>query len=162
MFGSGDRRHVAIHASQTRGRLAESRTLMTAAWTEGNGGFGTRDTPGARVGTTWATNSIWLRKTFELESVPAKPVLWMHHDEDAEVYINGNSVAVVKGFTSKYGAGPDRRRQTICIEGRDERDGGPLPANKRRPVHRRASGRWRQRADTSSTQTRSPSRFSRS
>ncbi|MFN3193794.1 MAG: family 43 glycosylhydrolase [Aureliella sp.] len=71
-------------------------------WTEGFGGFGTRGTPGARIGTTWATNSIWLRKSFELTSVPAKPALLIHHDEDAEVYINGKQVAKVTGFVGKY------------------------------------------------------------
>ncbi len=75
-------------------------------WTEGNGGFGTIETPGARVGTTWSTNSIWIRKAFALESIPANPVLWMHHDEDAEVFINGKQVAVVTGFTSEYEAVP--------------------------------------------------------
>ncbi len=74
----------------------------SADWSEGNGGFGTLDTPGARVGTIWATNSIWLRKSFKLDSVPDNPVLWMHHDEDAEVFINGKSVATVKGFTNQY------------------------------------------------------------
>lgn len=73
-----------------------------AAWKEGSGGFGTRGTPGARIGTTWATNSIWLRKSFELESVPANPALLIHHDEDAEVYINGMQVAKVTGYQSKY------------------------------------------------------------
>ncbi|MEZ6135450.1 MAG: glycoside hydrolase family 2 TIM barrel-domain containing protein [Pirellulaceae bacterium] len=81
-------------------------------WTEGNGGFGTTETPGARVGTNWPTNNIWMRKSFVLESIPANPVLWMHHDEDAEVFINGKQVATVKGFTDKYEALPiavDRR-----------------------------------------------------
>jgi beta-galactosidase/beta-glucuronidase len=77
-----------------------------SGWTEGSGGFGMSDTPGARVGTTWATNSIWLRKSFKLDSVPSNPVLWMHYDEDAEVFINGTLVANVKGFTTKYGAVP--------------------------------------------------------
>ena len=71
-------------------------------WTEGFGGFGTRGTPGARIGTTWATNSIWLRKSFELTSVPAKPALLIHHDEDAEVYINGKQVAKLTGFVGEY------------------------------------------------------------
>ncbi|MCA9179315.1 MAG: hypothetical protein KDB14_32880 [Planctomycetales bacterium] len=71
-------------------------------WLQGNGGFGMFDTPGARVGTTWATNSIWLRKTFPLSSIPAKPALFIHHDEDAEVFINGQNVATLKGFSTKY------------------------------------------------------------
>jgi Glycosyl hydrolases family 2, sugar binding domain/Glycosyl hydrolases family 2/Glycosyl hydrolases family 2, TIM barrel domain len=83
-----------------------------SGWTEGNGGFGMIDTPGARVGTTWATNSIWLRKSFKLDSIPANPVLWMHYDEDAEVFINGTPVATVKGYTTKYqvvAIAPDKR-----------------------------------------------------
>ncbi|MCA9128475.1 MAG: beta galactosidase jelly roll domain-containing protein [Planctomycetales bacterium] len=77
-----------------------------SSWTEGSGGFGTSDTPGARVGTTWSTNSIWLRKKFNLAEIPAKPVLWMHHDENAEVYVNGKQIAAAKGYTSKYESVP--------------------------------------------------------
>ncbi|HJN12311.1 MAG TPA: hypothetical protein QF564_26745 [Pirellulaceae bacterium] len=64
-----------------------------SGWKEGFGGFGTRSTPGARIGTTWSTNNIFLRKAFKLDAIPAKPALLMHHDEDAEVYINGTQVA---------------------------------------------------------------------
>ena len=71
-------------------------------WQESNGGFGTLDTPGARVGTVWATNSIWLRKHIALATIPAKPALLIHHDEDAEVYLNGKQVAALKGFTTDY------------------------------------------------------------
>ena len=85
-------------------------------WQDGNGGFGMRDTPGSRVGTIWATNSIWLRKSFELETMPAHPVLWMHHDEDAEVFINGQPVAAVKGFTTKYVAIPLAEGQRSALK----------------------------------------------
>ncbi len=44
-----------------------------AEWKEASGGFGTRGTPGSRIGTTWATNNIWLRKSLKLESVPTNP-----------------------------------------------------------------------------------------
>lgn len=74
----------------------------TAGWKEGHGGFGTRDTPGSRVATVWATNNIWLRKVFALKSVPAKPALLIHHDEDAEIWINGKSVATFSGYTTEY------------------------------------------------------------
>ena len=77
-------------------------TFDATDWTEGQGGFGTSDTPGSRIGTTWSTNNIWLRKSFELEAIPENPALWMHHDEDAEVFITGQPVAKVNGFTSKY------------------------------------------------------------
>ena len=80
-------------------------------WQESNGGFGTLDTPGARIGTVWATNSIWLRKHIPLATIPAKPALLIHHDEDAEVYLNGTPVASLKGFTTDY--------QLIPIEPKD-------------------------------------------
>lgn len=73
-----------------------------AGWKDAQGGFGTRDTPNARVGTVWATNSIWLRKSFPLKTIPAKPALLIHHDEDVEVFINGKPVLQLKGFSTDY------------------------------------------------------------
>lgn len=71
-------------------------------WREAFGGFGTHETPGARIGTVWATNSIWLRKTFPLKSIPAKPALLIHHDEDARVFVNGTLLTTLQGYTTKY------------------------------------------------------------
>lgn len=73
-----------------------------SAWETGTGGFGTRNTPGVNVGTVWDTNDIWLRRTFDLKAIPGKPALWIHHDEDAEVYINGQQVATLAGFSKDY------------------------------------------------------------
>ncbi|MFK8113895.1 MAG: family 43 glycosylhydrolase [Rubripirellula sp.] len=74
----------------------------TSGWKEANGGFGTRDTPGARVATVWATNAIWLRKSFDLPAVPKKPALLIHHDESAEISLNGKRILTLKGFTQEY------------------------------------------------------------
>ena len=73
-----------------------------SSWTEGAGGFGTRNTPGARIGTEWNSSDIWIRKTFELKSVPKLPALLLHHDEDAQVFINGEQVASFEHWTTKY------------------------------------------------------------
>ncbi|MFH5805041.1 glycoside hydrolase family 2 protein [Alienimonas sp. DA493] len=73
-----------------------------SAWEEGPGGFGTRGTDGARVGTRWTTDDIWLRKTFELKSLPTKPALLVSHDEDAEIYLNGEKVAEFDGYVTEY------------------------------------------------------------
>ena len=55
------------------------------------------------VGTKWDTPDIWLRRSFDLGGgVPTELHLSIHHDEDAEVYINGQRVAEVKGHTSGY------------------------------------------------------------
>ncbi|MBA7654059.1 Beta-galactosidase [subsurface metagenome] len=74
-----------------------------SAWQKGRGGFGTEGTPGAVAGTEWKSSDIWLRRTFELENKKlSRPQLLIHHDEDAEVYINGRLIAKLDGYTSSY------------------------------------------------------------
>jgi hypothetical protein len=75
----------------------------TSAWKTGKSGFGSDGTPSSIIGTTWKTENIWLAREFTLESDPAKTTLLrIHHDEDAEVYLNGVLAAQVKGYTSEY------------------------------------------------------------
>ena len=72
-------------------------------WQKGPGGFGTEGAPGTIVRTEWKTSDIWVRRTFELEDTKLnRPQLSIHHDEDAEVYINGKLVAKLQGYTSSY------------------------------------------------------------
>ncbi|MEI7909225.1 MAG: glycoside hydrolase family 2 TIM barrel-domain containing protein [Verrucomicrobiota bacterium] len=74
-----------------------------AAWKEGPGGFGTAATPGAVVRSEWKTADIWLRRSFEWTAVEAGvPALFVHHDEDVEIYINGVLAGKADGFTSDY------------------------------------------------------------
>lgn len=73
-----------------------------AKWRKGRGGFGTRGTPGARVRTNWRTRDIWLRTTFGLKEIPSRVLLQIHHDEDAEVYLNGGRIATLRGYVTDY------------------------------------------------------------
>ena len=74
-----------------------------SSWKKGAGGFGTKSTPGSVVRTEWKTSDIWLRRTFELKDKKfGQPHLQIHHDEDAEIYINGVPAAKLKGYTSDY------------------------------------------------------------
>ncbi len=72
------------------------------SWQLAQGGFGSIGTPGARIGTTWNTKDIWLRKSFAIEKIPAKPALLVHHDEDATIHINGREVLQLKGYLTDY------------------------------------------------------------
>jgi len=76
-------------------------------WQSGRSGFGTKGTPGAIVGTTWDTSDIWLRRQVEL-TIDGRHELqcWLHHDEDAEVYINGVLALKTTGYTTAYDALP--------------------------------------------------------
>jgi hypothetical protein len=73
-----------------------------SGWKTGPGGFGTEGTPGSVVRTEWRGADIWIRREFEIKEAPAAPLLMMHHDEDAEVYINGVLAAKASGFVGNY------------------------------------------------------------
>jgi len=74
-----------------------------AAWKEGPGGFGTKDTPGGVIRTEWKTADIWLRREFDWKTdKDVKPTLSFCHDEDLEVYINGVQVCKAGGFIAEY------------------------------------------------------------
>lgn len=91
-----------------------------AAWKEGEGGFGTPMTPGSHVRTTWNTADIWIRREFELKEVPTGDVMFrIHHDEDAEIYINGVLAGKTTGYISDYTVIP------LTAEGRKALKTGP-------------------------------------
>ncbi|HEY5219503.1 MAG TPA: sugar-binding domain-containing protein, partial [Gemmatimonadaceae bacterium] len=46
------------------------------AWAQGEAGFGTKDTPGAVVRTTWNSSDIWIRRTFDLTSATLAEPHW--------------------------------------------------------------------------------------
>lgn len=74
-----------------------------SSWKEGPGGFGESSTPGSKVRTNWKTPEIWLRRTIELPSGNLEGLaLSIHHDEDAEVYLNGVQVFAGRGYLTDY------------------------------------------------------------
>ncbi len=74
-----------------------------SAWKKGPGGFGTDGTPGAVVRTEWRSGDIWLRRQFTMPEGKWNNLHFrIHHDEDAEVYINGTAVAVLSSYTVGY------------------------------------------------------------
>jgi hypothetical protein len=89
---------------ETPGKNWTADRFDDSAWQTGPGGFGTLGTPGAVVRTVWDTPDIWLRRSFELSEAPAggKLFLELHHDEDAEIYINGTQIKTVEGFVTRY------------------------------------------------------------
>jgi hypothetical protein len=83
------------------------RTFDDSAWRQGKSGFGTSGTPGAIVGTTWQSADIWLRREVNLPAEDCdKLQAWLHHDEDAEVYINGVLALRASGFVCGYDVFP--------------------------------------------------------
>jgi len=92
-----------------------------SAWPIGLGGFGTRKTPGSIVNTEWNGSEIYLRREFHLDSAPTGE-LWLsiHHDDEAEVYINGQLVAKFDKWTKNYMLSPlDERAAKALKPGRN-------------------------------------------
>jgi hypothetical protein len=78
-----------------------------SAWKRGLSGFGTDGTPGADIGTTWSSSDIWMRREVELPGQGFDELeAWLHHDEDAEVYINGVLAVQAPGFVTSYDVFP--------------------------------------------------------
>jgi hypothetical protein len=74
-----------------------------SGWKKGPGGFGTQGTPGSVVRTVWNTADVWLRREFTMpDAKPTSLQLRIHHDEDAEVYINGVKAGEFKAFLAEY------------------------------------------------------------
>ena len=94
-----------------------------SGWSTGTGGFGTAGTPGAVIRTTWSSADIWLRRTFNPGSLTPTQIsnlmFKLHHDENAELYINGVLAATVTGYTSGYEYTPltTAGRNAIVVNG---------------------------------------------
>ena len=74
-----------------------------SSWREGSASFGTTGTPGAVVRTRWNTDDIWLRRDITLPDKEYPDLqLYIDHDEDVEVYVNGILAAREEGFTTSY------------------------------------------------------------
>ena len=74
-----------------------------ASWREAPGGFGTEGTPGAVIGTKWDTHEIWIRRHFNLPAGDySHAELLLHHDDDAEIYLNGALATKQSGYIAEY------------------------------------------------------------
>ncbi|HEY2586846.1 MAG TPA: DUF5127 domain-containing protein [Tepidisphaeraceae bacterium] len=74
-----------------------------STWKQGPGGFGSRGTPGIKIGTPWRTDDIWLRRTFTMPDAPVATLQFVvYHDEDVEIYVNGVPAAQEGGFVPNY------------------------------------------------------------
>jgi beta-galactosidase/beta-glucuronidase len=93
-----------------------------SSWKSGPGGFGEPTTPGSVVKTNWKTNDIWLRREVEVKGFTAihELALRIHHDEDTEVFLNGELIAKTTGYTTQYIEVPlDQKAVELLKEGKN-------------------------------------------
>jgi len=88
-----------------------------SGWKTGPGGFGTKDTPGAVVGTVWNTSDIWLRREVTIpEGTFTRLGLRIHHDEDAQVYVGGVKAADLKNYLTEYQERPINAKGRAAVK----------------------------------------------
>jgi hypothetical protein len=72
-------------------------------WKKGPSGFGAEGTPGARIRTPWTSENIWFRREFvNAEPTAGEHFLRIYHDEDAQVFLDGQLIADLKGHNGQY------------------------------------------------------------
>ena len=75
------------------------------AWDLGPAGFGDGYVPQAVTRTTWASEAIWMRTTFELDADPgdlASLTLRVYHDAEVDIYLNGQPIVTLPFYTQRY------------------------------------------------------------
>ena len=73
-------------------------------WKTGHAGFGD-DVPGSKPRTAWTDTpgDIWLRTDFDVASADMAALrMSIHHDEDVEVYVNGQQIFSEPGSLTQY------------------------------------------------------------
>jgi hypothetical protein len=94
------------YTTEDPGQGFERPEFDDSSWTEGRGGFGSKGTPGARIGVEWTGDAIWMRRTFDWDGDASRFALIAHHDDDLEVYVNGVLAAQANGYVVEYGELP--------------------------------------------------------
>ena len=90
-----------------------------SSWKTGYAGFG----GGGR--TSWTSSDIWIRRSFTINNFDTDRIqdlrLWLFHDEDAEIYINGKLTLKVTGYNTKYEQWPllPEGLQALKLDGSD-------------------------------------------
>ena len=93
-----------------------NKSFNDAAWKVGESSFGTR----SKDNTAWTTTDIWLRKEFTQSDYAAGVVdslaLYVSHDEDCQIYINGVVAAEMGGYADyKYVSIADKAKSSIKV-----------------------------------------------
>ncbi|HEY4205901.1 MAG TPA: DUF4965 domain-containing protein [Puia sp.] len=69
-------------------------------WQSGEGPFGDQR---AKTGTAWTGKDIWIRRKFNLATLPeGRLLLKLYHDDDAEIFLNGQRLPRQRGSNSDY------------------------------------------------------------
>ncbi|PLK44687.1 glutaminase family protein [Emticicia sp. TH156] len=95
-----EQNYEALYTEKDPGANWMNASYNDTDWKKGLAPFG--DNPGI-CKTEWKTRDIWARRTFTLKDRNSDALyLKLNHDDDVEVFINGEAVYSIKGWTHKY------------------------------------------------------------
>lgn len=69
-------------------------------WTQGKSPFGGSSYEAAQ--TAWIEEDIWMRKQISLTDPPSEPVIKITHNDDYEIYVNGELLINEEGYMGEY------------------------------------------------------------
>nr|WP_255373388.1 glutaminase family protein [Chitinophaga sp. YR627] len=75
--------------------------FKTASWKSGQAPFGDDE---KNVKTLWKSDNIWVRRTFTVKNIASinDLLLKLNHDDNVEVFLNGNKIYETTGWTSNF------------------------------------------------------------
>jgi hypothetical protein len=97
---SDEQAYDVAYTEETPATSWMSKDFDDAAWKKGGAPF-TENASTAK--TVWRSRHIWVRRTFDLQQTDFnKLFLKINHDDNAEVYINGEKVYSLTGWLNKF------------------------------------------------------------
>lgn len=94
------------YTTQNPGDDWYSITYDDSSWAKGAAGFGGSNPPNAHIRSAWNDKNLYIRRHFNIGDISQEDLkslcLWLHHDDDCEVYINGVKAYETRGWTPAY------------------------------------------------------------
>ncbi len=93
------------HVKENPGEGWQQPDFDDGHWKEGKGGFGRKEGWERRTRTVWRDSDIWLRQSFTCETAAFdRAELIIHHDNGAEVFLNGEELWAAGDWNDTYQA----------------------------------------------------------
>jgi len=97
---SDEQSYTVAYTETTPGAGWMNASFNDSKWSRGAAPFGDN---ASMAKTLWKSNDLWMRRTFTLNDLNFnKLFLKLQHDDNVEVYLNGEEVYQTKGWTGKF------------------------------------------------------------
>lgn len=101
VLAAADEQAYAVRYTETEPAANwQSRDFNDAAWQTATAPFGDNE----RAKTPWHSKNLWVRRSFTVNNVAQLQKLYLkiNHDDNCEVYLNGEKIYSLEGWLNKY------------------------------------------------------------